>query len=102
MQGLKIDEWWHGLIVAGVAVLGVGAFAKDTAVIGLAFGMVFFGVGVWANHAKSHRLLQPTFDTRFLASSQEFRPTWFGMIASIIGAGLIALGGFKLVLKMLA
>jgi len=101
MSNFKVEHWWHALLLAGVAVLGVGAFAKDKAVVALAFGMVFLGLGVWANHFTANDIIFPAPGIRGHRKQQVFKATWFGMAMSVIGLALMAVGGWKLFLALI-
>jgi hypothetical protein len=95
MQGLSLDKWYKGMVAGAIALMGVGAVAKDRPLLALAFGMLLFGLGAWKNHT-----IQTSFRRDFgfmLHGEREIRaPTVLGVLLEVIGALFMAVAGWKL------
>jgi len=95
MGGIKLEHWWIGMVVAGIAVLGSGAIAPDprvTSAIGL--GLLFLGIGEWMNHP-SQTHIEPGFGGMWQFTGHPRQPTLVGNAFSFVGIVLLAGGAIR-------
>lgn len=95
MGGVKLEHWWIGLVVAGIAVLGAGSIAPDTKVTSaVGLGLLFLGIGEWMNHPSQTRI-EGGYGRLWQLTGHPRSPTFLGNAFSLFGIVLLAGGAFR-------
>lgn len=95
MGGIKLEHWWIGLVMAGIAVMSSAAIAHDPkATLAIGLGLLLFGSGEWMNHrAQTH--IQGGLGRIWQFTGQARIPTFVGSIFSLVGIVLLAGGTLR-------
>lgn len=90
------DEWYKAMMGAGVLITIAALAAKNNSVILAGFGFVLFGAGEFINHPFKTRLVDDDWGRR-IESGRVSRPKRLGIVLDVAGAGLMALGVWRLI-----
>lgn len=104
MSNFNVQHWYKGAVAAAVALLGIGAVAKDATLIAIALGILFVGLGEWINHPFISRFIpSPGFGIPSgIASGEVRRPNVAGIVLDILGLAFVVVGVVRLGVILLA
>lgn len=90
MTAAGLDQWWKGMLVAGVAVVGIGGVGAEPIALAAGLGLVFIGIGEWINHPYQERLILNDYRVPTHKISGHSRsPKLIGILFDGVGAILL-------------
>lgn len=99
MGSVKIEHWWVGMVVAGVAIFGAGGIAKDRTVVAVGLGLLLLGIGEWMNHPRVERI-EFGMGTTWKLSGFPRRASFVGTIFSFLGCILLGAGVVRVAIAL--
>ena len=99
MSNFNIRAWYKGAVAAAVTLLGVGAVAKDSALLAFGLGLLLLGLGEWINHPFQSRFIPPQgYGIPAAIASGEVRSAGLlGLSFDALGLVLLGVGLFRIV-----
>ncbi|MGE7196912.1 hypothetical protein [Brevundimonas naejangsanensis] len=99
MSGVRIEHWWVGLVVAGVAVFSAGGVAKEHSLVAVGLGLLLFGIGEWMNHPRQEHIAHG-MGGRWKVWGHPRRPTFMGNAFSVVGCLLLLAGAVRVAISL--
>lgn len=99
MGSVKIEHWWIGMLVAGVAVFSAGGIAKDRTLVAVGLGLLMFGIGEWMNHPRKERIEFGAGGT-WKFSGYPRHATFVGSVFSFLGCLLLGAGVVRVAISL--
>lgn len=98
LAGIDTDRWYLVWIICCMLGLTGAMLAKEPRYVGVAFGLLLFGMGELINHPLRHAYWHDGYDIRATKTMRSRKNSILGLLVAGVGLVIAVWNGYRLLL----